>query len=100
METKTTLTVSKPKDRFDLEQELLGCWNITDELKITNESLLDGNLTLDELSNILMGLEKLYHLKFQKTFDTFENLISNDHLERKFSFDAGEESWFTIEDEM
>lgn len=64
----------KTKDRFDLEQEIMGTWNIIDELKC----LADGwdNLTEDNKLNIIIGLIDLYHLKFNTMFDTFEQCIS------------------------
>ena len=64
----------KTKDRFDLEQEIMGTWNIIDELKC----LADGwdNLTEDNKLNIIIGLIDLYHLKFNTMFDTFEQCIA------------------------
>lgn len=65
--------MKKDKTRFDLEQEIMGTWNIIDELKC----LADGwdNLTEDNKLNIIIGLIDLYHLKFNTMFDTFEGLI-------------------------
>ena len=67
-------------DRFDLEQEILECWKIVDDIKLLDKNVLEGkveggNLTQDEISNYLLGLESIYELKFQKMFDTFSSLV-------------------------
>lgn len=57
---------------FDLEQQILNCWNVTDEI----DQLLwamDRGLTEDELSNHLIGLKQIYHVKFQRLFELYEN---------------------------
>lgn len=63
------------KTRFDLEQEILDCWHICDDLETvySNESL---NLN-DEIMNVLIGLKHLYHMKFERTFATFEQLVNS-----------------------
>ena len=68
-------------DRFDLEQQIFGCWNIVDELKVLSEAVCEKNLSTDEVTNILMGLERLYQLKFDKLFLTFEKLVKSGSLE-------------------
>ena len=61
------------KTRFDLEQEIMHCWNIVDDIKLIYTTHLDKReLTDDELANILIGLEKLYQIKFETLFETFE----------------------------
>ena len=62
-------------DRIDFEQEIMRCWNITDELELLNETILNKKLSTDDISNILMGLANLYNIKFDKMFTTFEHLI-------------------------
>ena len=62
-------------DRFDFEQQIMSCWNITTDLKDLNEGVLESNLSKDQISNALMGLEQLYELRFNKLFQQFETLI-------------------------
>lgn len=67
------------KDRFDLEQQILECWNVTNDIKHVTEYVLDAPLEPnreDKISNMLIGIEELYNLKFQKLFETFEQLIA------------------------
>jgi len=60
---------------FDLEQHIINCWNVTDDLEVLNEAVLERNLSQDEISNILMGMKGLYHLKFETLFETFEQAL-------------------------
>lgn len=59
-------------DIFDLEQDIMHCWNIVDDLKILNEAILERDLSADEISNTLLGIERLYNLKFEKLFEMFD----------------------------
>ncbi len=66
-------------DRFDLEQQILECWNVTSDLRHVTEYVLDAPLEPnreDKISNMLLGIEELYNLKFQKLFNTLETLIA------------------------
>jgi hypothetical protein len=62
-------------DRFDLEQGIIQCWNIVDEIQL----LLDNwdNLDEDGKQNMLIGLKQLYQLKFQTTFSHFEHCVAS-----------------------
>lgn len=62
-------------DRFELEQQIMACWNITDDLNMLNEHVLERDLTTDQISNILLGLEEIYKLRFDKMFKTFEACV-------------------------
>lgn len=72
---KTTLTDSTQMSRFDLEQQILKCWHVVDDLELLEELILDRNPTTDELANIVLGLKSIYKLKFEKCFDTFEKVV-------------------------
>lgn len=71
-------------DIFDLEQQIMDCWHIVDDLKILEEGVLDKGISVDNIANISIGLEKLYQLKFEKLFDTFEEHCKEFHKYRKF----------------
>ena len=62
-------------DRFDFEQQIMSCWNITTDLKDLNEGVIESNLSKDQISNALMGIEQLYELRFNKLFEQFETLV-------------------------
>ena len=62
-------------DRFDLEQSIMNCWNVCDDIQL----LLDSWDKLDEdgKQNFLIGLKQMYQLKFERTFEQFEDCIKS-----------------------
>jgi hypothetical protein len=54
----------KPRDRFDLEQDILECWKVTNDIKLFEEQGGDLNV-----------LSKYYDQKFDRLWNTFEMLI-------------------------
>ena len=63
-------------DRFDFEQQIMKCWNITEEINLLNENVLENDeFTKDDISNYLLGLETIYEAKFDKLFTMFGELI-------------------------
>jgi hypothetical protein len=59
-------------DRFDLEQQIMQCWNIIDDM-----DYLAPLLETDASQNMLIGLQSLYRAKFEKLWDCFEGYIKN-----------------------
>lgn len=58
--------------RFDLEQQILECWRITDDIPMMEEQKANpADFT---------SLATVYHFKFQKLWDTFETLVNNKQL--------------------
>jgi hypothetical protein len=69
-------------DRFDLEQDIMNCWQVVDDIKTLTKRYLDGPvMSQDEVSNVLIGLEALYQMKFEQLFGTFEQCIKNGKLD-------------------
>ena len=64
------------KTRFDLEQEILGCWHITDDIGVMLNAMENPEFDEDERMNFLIGLRTIYNAKFEQLFATFEGLIS------------------------
>ena len=62
-------------DRFDLEQEIMKCWNVTED--IDNLYYAQESMSEDEVQNYLLGLKAIYEVKFNKLWDTFEACIKN-----------------------
>lgn len=67
-------------DRFDLEQKILGCWQVTEDIGVLHKRVLEGNregkdISKDDISNFLLGLETIYNAKFDELFHTLEMLI-------------------------
>lgn len=69
-------------DRFDLEQQILNCWHVTDDIEVVLDYIAnEENLDRDKVLNMLLGIKELYNLKFTKCFDIFEEIVTN----QKFS---------------
>ncbi len=70
------------KNRFDLEQQIMECWNVTTDINDVYEYVMNGDGSelstgeRDRVANILLGISQLYELKFNKLFDTFEECLS------------------------
>ncbi len=62
-------------DRFDFETQIMSCWGITTDLKDLSEEVLEGDLTKDQITNVLIGIEQLYNIRFEKLFRQFEQLV-------------------------
>lgn len=65
--------------RFDLEQQIMDCWRVTDDMKILSEEIIEGDFSKDQITNVLIGLEQLYSIRFDKMFRTFEQYIKENH---------------------
>jgi hypothetical protein len=78
-------TFEKKADIFELEQSIMQCWNVCDDIKLISHQIYDRPkpLTEDELGNLLIGLESIYHLKFEKCFNEFEAICREYHKFRK-----------------
>jgi len=69
------------RDRFLLEQKLMECWHVTDDINTIAEYIGDNPdipaKEKDKLLNMLVGMRELYHIKFEHTMDLFAELIRN-----------------------
>jgi hypothetical protein len=68
----------KMKDRFDLEQDIMQCWSVVDDIGLVVESVMENPKyadippeCIDTLSNTLLGVKELYNLRFEKMWETF-----------------------------
>jgi len=70
-------------DQFDLEQGIMGCWHVTDDLDILLEELMENqHFTKDQASNFVLGLSTIYQAKFEKLFRDFEGFIKTYYEQR------------------
>lgn len=69
-------------ERFNLEQQIMTCWCIVDDIKALNKRMFDGAtpMTEDEIGNYLLGLETIYQVKFEQLFESFEKCLKNNEL--------------------
>jgi hypothetical protein len=64
-------------DRFDLEQHIMKCWNVTEDIDLLNYNVLEKDMSKDEISNFLLGLKTIYQCKFEDLFDNFSKLLED-----------------------
>jgi hypothetical protein len=68
--------VPKTADRFDLEQQIMTCWSMVDDVR----AFANSGATTDEFQ----ALAKVYDRKFDILFETFSTMISEgqfaDHI--------------------
>jgi len=69
--TETT-KMTKIRDRFDLEQEILECWKVVNDIQMY---IAQGAQTED--FNVLA---EYYERKFDRLWDTFEQLVHTKQL--------------------
>lgn len=60
-------------DRFDLEQDILKCWGVVDDLKFYIKHADDW--LEDERMNYLSGIAVKYDKKFDQMFKVFEDIV-------------------------
>ena len=60
-------TETKTRSRFDLEQEMLECWKVVNDIEMYVEQ---GASTED-----FKVLAQYYERKFNRLWDTFENMV-------------------------
>jgi hypothetical protein len=80
------------KDRFDLENEIMACWDVCGDLDRAVEYIYDSHSpkTPDEIWNLFYGIKCLYEAKFSKLFDTFTEVFRLDQyrsLQEEFDDD-------------
>jgi hypothetical protein len=64
-----------PFNRFDFEQQIMSCWNVTTDLKDLAEGALENDMSHDQIANALIGMRELYELRFDKLFRQFEQMV-------------------------
>lgn len=64
-------------NRFEHEQSLMRCWQITDDLDTLNEAVLESKLTQDGVADMLKALKTLYQLRFDQLWDHFESSLKH-----------------------
>jgi len=65
-------TETTTRSRFDLEQEILECWKVTNDINM----LVDKDASAENFK----VLANYYELKFDRLWDTFEILIQQENI--------------------
>ncbi len=67
-------------DRFDLEQNILDCWKITDDVNLLYKNVMEEELDKDKIANVLLGLQAIYSMRFEQLWETFETIVRNKEI--------------------
>jgi len=72
-------------EMYDLEQRILECWQLVDDVNFLYEQVMDKELHKDQdrLANALLGLYTVYGMKFEKAFSTYEEALKQHFKETK-----------------
>ena len=67
----------------DLEQHIMECWKLVDDVKLLYEQVMDKALHKDQdrLANALLGLHTIYEMKFERAFNTYEEVLKQHYKE-------------------
>jgi hypothetical protein len=68
---------------FDLEQEIMKAWHVVDDIDLLYENVIETDMSTGDIANVLLGLESVYNMRFQKVFNTFEDICKEYHAMRK-----------------
>ena len=60
---------------FDFEQQILQCWGIVEDLHSVCDMLNPESDKESQVFDILLGVSKLYDVKFNKLFALYESMI-------------------------
>ena len=64
-------------EMYDLEQRIMECWELVDDVNLLYEQVMDKDLHKDQdrLANALLGLHTIYEMKFERAFNTYEEAL-------------------------
>jgi len=63
---------------FEMEQMILNCWHVVDDVKLVSSYLMDAPLESnreDKMANMLIGIESTYQYRFEQLFSMYESLL-------------------------
>jgi regulator of replication initiation timing len=67
----------KKLNRFDLEQQIIRCWSVIDDIREVIEHLgnyHESNFKKETVNNTFDGLAQIYDIKFHKLWDCFDTV--------------------------
>ena len=74
---------TRESNRFELEQDILNAWKITDDISMLYENVMENeSLDKDTIANALIGIQTIYSMRFERMWNTFEDMVSNKELDK------------------
>jgi hypothetical protein len=68
---------------FELEQDILKCWNITSDLREILDDWQQGRMADEDVMQAMDAYVKVYENRFERTFRRFEQQCRNLHALRQ-----------------
>lgn len=63
--------------QFDLEQAIMGSWSTADDIQLALDAIYgEGELSVDEQMNLLIGIQALHQQRMEKVFRLFTKYIA------------------------
>ena len=59
-------------DNFDLEEDILKCWSLTDDLGETLDDMENNRIDMEKAIAVLRAFQAVYEHKFDRCFRTFK----------------------------
>lgn len=57
---------------FDLEQDILRCWNVVEDIGEVLDDVESGHMEIHEAVEALRAYQKVYQRRFERCFERFE----------------------------
>lgn len=64
---------------FELEQDILKCWNVVDDIREVLEDLEAGHFSQAQAVQALQSFASVYHNRFDRTFRRYETVCRGLH---------------------
>lgn len=74
--------ISSGVDRFDLEDAIMHQLDITDNLEVLVQNILDNGAEVDRVVNVLNGIIELHKMKNEQLFDIFTAVFELDEYSK------------------
>lgn len=62
-------------DRFELEQAIIACGNIVDDIDVLLDAMVEDSIDRERLANALVGLREVHEMRCKKAFDIFSAMV-------------------------
>ena len=74
---------------YDLEEKIMDCWSVCNDLEVVFRQIGDGERepTEDEMMNVLIGMQQLYQWKFEQLFNKYEDILEAQREDSKLPSD-------------
>jgi hypothetical protein len=63
----------------DLEQEVLRCWEVSQDLQLLAEEYEHN----DDICNKVLGIKHVYEMRFNKAWNTYEKVVEDYYAQKK-----------------